>query len=191
MRIDAIVGGCSVTDNKNRAKVTHASIWPTVWKWTLILAAFKAVYNVLLWMTGLISAPGVSLLGIAVSVVLVVFALKSFRTLNNGYLTFGQGFGIGYVASVLSAVISGAVQAVYLGSFGSDQLAAQAAAAMGQLGDTPGMDPQALEMMSGMFRAIYTPGGIFIAGVVSAVIGWAIVAPIIAAAVKKPPPLAD
>jgi len=180
-----------MTDNKNRAKVTHASIWPTVWKWTLILGAFKAAYNLLLWMTGLISATGVGVLGIAVSIVLVVFALKSFRTLNNGYLTFGQGFGLGYVASVLSAAIGSAVQAIYLGSFGSDQLAAQADAVMGQMGNTPGMDPQALAMMGRIFQAIYTPGGVFIGGVVSAVIGWAIVAPIIAAAVKKPPPLAD
>lgn len=177
--------------DKNRAKGTHASIWPTVWKWTLILGAFKAAYNLLLWITGLINATGVGILGIAVSIGLVVFALRSFRTVNNGYLTFGQGFGIGYVVSVLSAAIGSAVQAVYLGSFGRDLLAAQADATMAQMGNTPGMDPQALQMMGNIFGAIFTPAGIFIGGVVGAVIGWAIVAPIIAAAVKKPPPLAD
>jgi hypothetical protein len=175
-----------MTDNKG----THASIWPTVWRWTLILGAFKAVYNLALWMTGLVNATGVSILGIAVSITLVVFALKSYRTLNNGYLTFGQGFGIGYVASVLSAAIGSAAQAIYLGTIGAEQLAAQHDAVMRQMGDTPGMDPQALEMISGLLGAIFTPAGLLISGTCSAAIGWLIVAPIIAAIVKKPPPIA-
>lgn len=178
-----------MANNDNRARGT-VSIWPTVWKWTLILGAFKAVFNVALWATGLVSAPGIGLLGIVVAIVLVVLALRSFRALNNGYLTFGQGFGIGYVASVLSAAIGSAAQAIYLAAFGADALAAQAEAILAQFQNNPGMDRQALDTLTGVFEAIYTPAGLFIGGVCGAAIGWLIVAPIIAAAVKKPPPLA-
>lgn len=178
-----------MTDN-NRTRGT-VSIWPTVWKWTLILAAFKSVYSLILWMTGLISASGVSVLGLVVSIVLVVLGLRNFRTLNNGYMTFGQGFGIGYVASVLSAAVGSAVQAVYLATLGADALAAQTEAVLAQFRANPGMDRQTLDTLTGLFGAIYTPAGVFISGICAAAIGWAIVCPIIAAAVKKPPPLAD
>lgn len=178
-----------MADNNNRARGT-VSKWPTVWKWTLILGAFKAVYSVMLWMTGLMSAPGVGVLGIIGSIVLVVLGLRSFRTLNNGYLTFGQGFGIGYVASVLSAAIGSAAQAVYLAAFGADALAAQTAAMLEQFQANPAMDRQMLDTLTGLFGAIYTPAGVFIGGICGAAIGWLIVCPIIAAAVKKPPPLA-
>ena len=177
-----------MADKNNQARGT-VSIWPTVWKWTLILGAFKAVYNIVLWVAGLISVPGIGVLGIAAAIVLVVLALRSYRTLNNGYLTFGQGFGIGYAASVLSAAIGSLAQALYLAVLGRDALAAQTAAIMQQFQATPGMDPQALEMMRGLFEAIYTPAGLFISGICGAAIGWLIVCPIIAAAVKKPPPL--
>ena len=178
-----------MADNKNAS--ARISIWPTVWKWTMILAAFKAIYNLALWITGLVSATGVGLVGIAIAIVLVVLALKSYRAANNGYLTFGQGFGIGYVASVLSTAISGAVQAIYLGAVGADMLVAQRDAVMDQIRANPGMDPQTLSMMTNLFSAIYTPSGIFLLGTCLAAIGWLIVCPIIAASVKNPPPIAD
>jgi hypothetical protein len=180
-----------MTDNNKRNPGVRVSIWPTVWKWTLILAAYKAVYGMVLWITGLISASGVGLLGIVIGIVLVVLALRSFRTLNNGYMTFGQGFGIGYVASVLSAAVSNAVQAAYLGAFGADKLALQTEAVLSQFRANPAMDARTVDMMTDLFGAIYTPGGVFIGGTIGAVIGWAIVCPIVAAIVKRPPPLAD
>lgn len=180
-----------MTDNNKQSSSARVSIWPTVWKWTLILAAFKAIYNLALWMTGLVSATGVGVVGIAIAIVLVVLALKSYRAANNGYLTFGQGFGIGYVASVISAAISGAVQGIYLGALGADMLAAQSEAVMEQMRANPGMDPQMLSMMTNLFSSIYTPSGVFLVGTCAAVIGWLIVCPIIAATVKNPPPIAD
>jgi hypothetical protein len=71
-----------------------------------------------------------------------------------------------------------------------DALAAQKAAVLQQFQANPAMDPQALDMLTGVFGAIYTPAGVFIGGICAAAIGWLIVCPIIAAAVKKPPPLA-
>ena len=168
------------------------SIWPTVWKFALILAGFKLGYALLTQITGLAGrVPGLGLLGFVVSVVLLVVALRSFRARNGGFITFGQGFAIALVASVVSTVAAAALQAVYLSMAGEEILAAQREAALAQVRANPAVDAQTLEAMQSFFGAVLTPGGIFLSTAIAGAIGWAIVALILAAVVKKPPPITD
>jgi hypothetical protein len=53
---------------------------------------------------------------------------------------------------------------------------------------SPGMDPQTLEMMTGIMDAVFTPGGILFAALFAGIIGWVVVALIVAAVMKRPPP---
>lgn len=164
------------------------SIWPTVWKFTLILAAFKAAYSLLIQMTGLVGTTGVGLISIVVSVVLLVIALKSFRG-RNGYMSFGQGFGIAFVASFVSALIAAIVNVIYFSTIGEEALRAQIDTQLRQAQSNPAVDAQTMEMLRGFFEVLYTPAGIFISSAITAAIGWCIVALILAAIMKKPAPI--
>lgn len=179
-----------MSDNKNNAlDGAPVSIWPTVWKYALIIAAFKAIYSLVLWTTGLAGTPGLGLIGIVVSIVLLVIALRSYRSLNAGHMTFGQAFGIAFVASIVSTAVRAAVDSVYLATLGQARLAAQLDGAMSQLQGNPAVDAQTMNLMRGFFEVLFTPAGLFIGAIIGGTIGWAIVSLILAAILKKPPPI--
>jgi len=165
------------------------SIWPTVWKFALILAAFKIGYSLLVQTSGLAGTPGLGLVGFVVAVVLLVAALRSFRARNGGHMTFGQGFVIAFVASLISVVVSAAVDAVYLATAGRERLAALLETTMSQVEASPGMDAQTLQAARSFLEVVFTPGGLFFVAVLGGVIGWCIVSLILAALQKRPPPL--
>lgn len=168
------------------------SIWPTALKWALIIAAFKVIYDLLIRTTGLAgNVPGLPLIGIVVTVVLLVLALRGFRARNDSYMTFGQGFGIAFVASVIAIVISAAVGSIYLAMYGEQQLNAQLEATLAQVQANPSVDPEAMEVLAGFFGAVFTPGGLFVAAIIVGTIGWTVVSLILAAVLKNPPPLRD
>jgi len=90
-----------------------------------------------------------------------------------------------------AAVAAAAVRAVYLSMAGDEILAAQREAALAQVRANPAVDAHTLEAMQSFFGAVFTPGGIFLSTAIAGAIGWAIVALILAAVVKKPPPITD
>lgn len=180
-----------MSDNDNQNPSGPVSIWPTVWKYGLIIAAFRIVYNLLLDVTGLVGTTGLSWIGVIGAIVLLVVALKRFRGSNSGYMTFGQAFGIGFLTAVISTVARAAVDSVYAATVGQEMLIAQRDAVLEQMAANPGMDPQAMEMMRGIFGAIFTPGGIFVSAIIAGTIGWLVTSSIVAAVMKNPPPITD
>lgn len=182
-----------MSDNENQGLdgAPVLSIWPTVWKYALIIAAFKTIYSLVLWSTGLAGATGVGLIGTIVAIVLLVIALRNYRGLNGGYMTFGQGFAIGFVASVVSTAVRAAIDSIYLATFGEEWLAAQLNGAMTQLRANPAVDARTMDMMRGFFEVLFTPGGLFVGAIIGGTIVGAIVSLILAAILKKPPPITD
>lgn len=181
-----------MADNNNQSPGDRpVSIWPTIWKFGLIIAAFRVVYNLILYTAGLAGITGTGLVGTIGAIVLLVVALKRFRASNGGYLTFGQGFGIGFVTSLISTVIRTTVDTIYLSTVGSEFLSAQLETTMNQMRANPNMTPEAMEMMRGIFETIFTPAGLFIGGIIGGVIGWLVISLIVAAAMKQPPPIKD
>jgi len=80
-----------MTDNNHQDLSSGTvSIWPMVWKYGLIIAAFRVGYKVLFYATGLAAATGPGLIGIIGALVLLVVALKRFRVLNGGYIRYGH-----------------------------------------------------------------------------------------------------
>ncbi|HEX6994646.1 MAG TPA: DUF4199 domain-containing protein [Gammaproteobacteria bacterium] len=165
------------------------SIWPTVWKFALFLAAFKAIFSLVSQIPGIAGTPGLGLISFVVAIVLLVLAFKDFRRRNHGHVTFGQGFVIAFVASIVSTVVSAAVTAIYFATVGRGQLAAQRESTMSQVQANPGVDAQTAEMLRGFFEGVFTPGGIFLSAAIAGLIGWCIVSLILAAVLKRPPPI--
>ena len=57
---------------------------------------------------------GLNYIGTVASIVLLVFAHKSFKDSGDGYMSFGQGFGIGFWFTLSSAVVTLIVMYVYI-----------------------------------------------------------------------------
>jgi hypothetical protein len=59
---------------------------------------------------------------IAVSIVLLFLAQKSFKDAGDGFMTFGQGMGIGFWYTIVGSVLSIAVMYVYISFVDTDMM---------------------------------------------------------------------
>ena len=176
--------------NLNNTEALPVSIWPTVWKYSIILAACSFAYTLIRYYTGLATSTGMGLLGLVIAIVILVVALKKYRSLNGGYMTFGAATLAAFMIDFLGSVISSAANAVYLAFVDKSILPAMTEITMTQLQQTPGLDKQTLEMITGIYKNfVFTPVGLFILGCVAGVIIGIILALILAAILKKNPPL--
>jgi len=166
------------------------SIWPTVWKYTLILTACSFAFALVRYYTGTAGSTGMGLLGLVITIVVLVIALKKYRGLNGGYMTFGAATLAAFMINFLSSILDSALNAGYLSFIDKTILTKLTDQTLAQLQQTPGMSKEMLDMMSGFYKNfLFTPGGMFIAGCVAGVIGGIVLALILAAILKKDPPI--
>ena len=174
----------------NTAEAVPVSVWPTVWKYSIILAACSFAFTLVRYYTGLGASTGMGLLGLVIAIVVLVIALKKYRGLNGGYMTFGTATLAAFMIDFLGSMISSAVNAVYLAFVDESILPAMTEKTLAQLQQTPGISKPALDMMTGIYKNfVFTPGGMFILGCVGGVIIGIILALILAAILKKNPPI--
>ena len=115
--------------------------------------------------------------------------MKKYRSLNSGYLTFGTGAIIGIMTAIIQTVLNSGLNALYLGMIDETILPALKDNTLQKIQATPGMNQQALDMMTKFYDVLFTPAGMFIIGCITGIIGGVIIALIVAAILKKSPPV--
>jgi len=90
--------------------MNNVSPFSTGLKYGVILALISILISVILYVTGMLTNQMASsilgLLSLVASIAVITLAIKSHRDNNqNGYITLGQGFGVGIITSLVSAVI--------------------------------------------------------------------------------------
>lgn len=173
----------------NNLESKPVSIWPTIWKYSLIIAACSFAYNLVLYFTGLAGNTGVGLLSFVIFIVLLVFGMRKYRSLNSGYMKFGTAAIIGIMISIVASIISSVLNAVYLAFIDNSILSMLTEQTRQKLQDTPGVNQQQVDMMMKLYENfLFTPVGMCIIGIISGVIGGTIISLILAAILKKTPP---
>lgn len=165
------------------------SIWPTIWKFSLIITACTFAYSLVLYYTGLAGSSGLNLVATVIFIVLLVVGMKKYRSLNGGYMTFGTGAVIGIMTAVIQTILNAGLNALYLGLVDRTILPALKDKTLQQIQSAPGMNQQALDMMTKFYDVLFTPAGMFIIGCITGIIGGIVIALIVAAIMKKSPPV--
>jgi hypothetical protein len=84
--------------------------------WGLIIGFVSIIYGVITYMTGQFTNQWLSYLGIAITIVLLIFGMRSFRDqVRGGIMPFGTAFSFGVVAVLVSSVLSGIYSYVLIG----------------------------------------------------------------------------
>ena len=164
--------------------------WPTIWKYSLVSAVCVIAYTQVLYMTGMAGKIGTSWIATIIFIILLVLAMRKYRTLNGGYMEFGTATVIGILISVIESVLHSAYNAVYLCYINKTILPAIMDAVEKNLRNNPAMNQQQLDMIMRIFENfVFTPVGIFISGTVRGIVGGIIIALIVAAILKKAKPV--
>ena len=101
-------------NSTNLSQNAGASVKTVAIRYGIITGIISVIYTLILYTTELNNNMGLSLISTAILIVGIVLAHKNFKTANGGFMTYGQGLGIGSLLSVIVGVFSGIFLYIYL-----------------------------------------------------------------------------
>jgi hypothetical protein len=162
----------------------------TALKWGVIIGIINILYSTAIMATGQI---GNQSLGYAVYLIVgvgIYLALNDFKKENSGFLTFGQGLGLGTMMSAILGLISSFYSFAYMKFIDSsipDQILKNAEREM----EKKGLPDDQIEQAMQYSKMFMSPGVMFVAGVFFTVLLGFVLSLIIAAIMKKDKPVFD
>lgn len=139
-------------------------------RYGLILAAVSVIFFLLAATLSLNTTEGPAR-WVSLIFMTVVFFLghKYYKDNGDGYMSYGQGMGIGFWASLISSLISSAFTYVYVKFIDPSWLETIKEMQIEQLQEQ-GMSDEQIEMSMGMMEKLSTPEMIFIFGIIGGVL---------------------
>ncbi len=150
----------------------------------LIAGVVLIIYSMILQLTGLALESWASWITYIILAIVIYLAHNKFKETGDGFLTFGQGIGIGFWISLVGGVISSVFSFIYFTFVDSsfiDQLMEKARYDMEEAGNSDAQIEMAMEWTS----KIMSPGGLFIMGIVGTLFMGFIISLIVSAITKK------
>lgn len=155
---------------------------PTVWNTGIRYGLYLSLASVAL--TVIVAAAGGNPLqgdfkswntwaNIGLSVALIVMAHRHFKQNGSGFMTFGQGFGIAFVAFLTSMVVGGVFTYVYANVIDPslmEDLWNRTEEKMAEQGQSEEVIETAIGFTKKFFWTLFILGGMFGAGVLSVII---------------------
>jgi len=161
-------------------------------KWGLIAGVINIVYTVVLIAIDKYQDPSLNALnfvfGIAIAIGVLVYAMREFRTLNGGYMSFGQGLGVGALSSAVSGVVAGLFNFIYL-QFIDPTVTDKMMDRVRDEWERNGMSESQMEQAEQFTSIMMRPGTLFVITVFGALIMGVILSLVLAAILRREKPV--
>lgn len=158
-------------------------------KFGLYCGVALSLYEVLILELGLSDDNLIGLLAYVILIAALHMGMRDYKKANEGYMTFGQGLGIGLIVSTISGILLGAIQSVYF--YFKPALVERMKEEIFKAYDEQGIPPEQVETMRSVIDFMLSPGGIFVLTVISYFILGLLLSLITAAVHRRNPPLFD
>lgn len=152
-------------------------------KWGVITSVVIIIYTVISYMTGLFKNTTSSYLSFLFLLGGIILAVKEYKTLNNNFLSLGEGLGVGTLMSAVTGLISSLFSIVYMLMIDTT--------IMQQLGDMQveqlekkGMTPEEIDQAMEVVSKFSSPGMLFVFAVLGYIF-FGFIWSLIVAAVQK------
>lgn len=156
-------------------------------KWGLIHGLISIILFVIIDLIGMAGNQGLQWLGLPVFIAIMVLAHREFKNDGDGYMSYGQGLGIGTLLSVVAGIISSAFTYIYITYINTDYLSGIKEMQIMQL-ESQGMSDSEIEQTMEMTKMFFTPEAMAGFGIFFGILFGFIFALIITAFTKKPKP---
>ncbi|MCE7067932.1 DUF4199 domain-containing protein [Dyadobacter sp. CY326] len=151
---------------------------------SVVIMIFTTIINV----SGLAENKMLSSLSFIFMIVGIVLAMKDFKRQNRGYISFGEGLGVGTLASAVMGVLSAAFSMFYT-EFIDNTMLAQAMDKVREDMERKGKDDAEIDMAMELSQKFMSPGIMFTMTVVLYVITGLVIALIVAAIIRREKPV--
>ncbi|WP_428658290.1 DUF4199 domain-containing protein [Runella sp.] len=166
---------------------TQTTTARTALKFGLIAGVAYIIFTTILYVSGQAANSSLAWISVIIPITTMVLAMKEFRTSNGGFLSYGQGLGIGTLMSAISGFISATYSYIY-NEFIDPTLRQQILDKVREDLENRGMDDAQIEQAVEMSQKFSTPGLTFVFGILGAIVIGFIIALIISAIMKKDKP---
>ncbi|AEI50207.1 DUF4199 domain-containing protein [Runella slithyformis] len=166
---------------------TQTTTARTALKFGIISGVAGIIFMTVLYVSGQAANTGLAWLGTVITIIVMVLAMKEFRTLNGGFMSYGQGLGIGTLMAGISGFLSAVYSYIYQ-EFIDTTLRQQILDKVREDLENRGMDDAQIEQAVEMTQKFSSPGITFAIGVIGSIFIGFIIALIISAIMKKDKP---
>lgn len=157
-------------------------------KYGLVVAVVTMVYSTILYVAGLGSNRMLASLTYVFMIVAIVLAMKDFREKNGGFISYGEGLGLGSLTSAVLGLLSSAFTIFYL-QFIDSNILTQSMDQMREELERKGMDDAQIESALEVSQKFMSPGIMFVMVILGYLVMGFIFSLIIAAIMRKEKPV--
>lgn len=154
-------------------------------KWGLITGIALVLYSTLLYTFNQMANSGLTSLIYIIVAGGLVMGIREYRTLNGGYLTLGEGVGLGTLLATVSGLLSSAYNVLYttvINPSVKEQMIDQIRAKMEEQGN---LTDEQIEQAVGMVQSTQSPGLQFLFGVLGSILIGGFLSLIISAIMRR------
>ncbi len=153
-------------------------------KWGAITGLVSIIYYIILQVTDLVLNQAMGWLGMVILIGGIVYGMNEFKKENGGYMTYGEGLGVGSLLAAVNGLIYGAFSSFYI-AFVDDSSMKKTLAMQRQAMEDKGMADAQIDQAISMTEKFMGPGSLFVIGILFSVIVGFILSLIISAILKK------
>jgi Protein of unknown function (DUF4199) len=156
-------------------------------KWGLVTSVLIIIYTVVLYMTGYFKNPSLSWISFLILLIGIFLALREFKSMNNNYMSFSEGLGVGTLMSAVAGLIGSIFSYVYT-NFIDTTIMQQMSDLQREQMEARGMSSEQVEQAMEMATKFTSPGIIFLFGIIGYVFFGFILSLIVSAILKNSKP---
>lgn len=156
-------------------------------KWGIISAVFSIIYTTILYVTGLWTNPLLAWVSYIVLAACIFMAMKEYKSMNSGFMGYGEGLGLGTLLSAVMGLLSAVYNYIYT-SFVDTTITQKIIDLQRTEMEKRGMSEEQIDQAMQMTASFMSPGLMFLFGVLGVVFVGFILSLIIAAIQKNAKP---
>lgn len=159
-------------------------------KWGFVSGVISIVLTTILYLTGLWKNQALTSASLVISVVLLVMAMREFKSAHQGFMTYGQGVTIGFTLMTISGVLGALFQTLYT-QFIDTTIPEQIREMQIEAFEKQGMSDEMIEKSLESMAMFSSPGVTFLMTIIGSMFVGLIFSLIVSAFMKKSKPEMD
>ena len=152
-------------------------------KWGVILGVALIIYSLILYLTDNVGNNKLGWISFIISIGGLVLAMRDYRTLNGGFMSYGEGLSIGTLTSGVSGLLSSLFSVFYTTVIDTGVMERMVDRTRDQLEES-GLSDDQIDQQIKFVEMFQSPGLTFAFGVIGAVIFGFLLSLIIAAIMR-------
>ena len=157
----------------------------TALKWGLITGIVLVVYSTILYTFNLTTNGALSLVIYGILIGGLILGMREYRTNNGGYMTYGEGMGLGALLSAVAGLLSSAFTVFYTQIIDPGFQERMVGQMRDQLEEQGKMSDEQIDQTIGWMQKFQSPGLQFIFGLLGTILIGVVLSLIIAAFIRR------